>query len=291
VANPRAILLMIAAMAAFATTDAFVKLAAHSVAIGQLLFVTSIGSVLCFLPMLARARTRLFSRDLFDRAVLLRTLGEVAGSYGFLTALSLVPLATASAILQAQPLAVTLAAAVFLGEIVGWRRWVAVALGFVGVMIILRPGVEAFDPNALWMILAIVGLSLRDIGTRVLPAHVTTPFVSVWAMILLALLGALMMPSEGGWQPVDTLTWVWLGGVSVSVTAAFLTITAALRAGEISAIAPFRYTRMVFALLIAYLVFGERPDLAMWLGTLLIIGSGLYAYWRERQRNAAAQVA
>jgi drug/metabolite transporter (DMT)-like permease len=100
-----------------------------------------------------------------------------------------------------------------------------------------------------------------------------------------------MMPSEGGWQPVDTLTWVWLGGVSVSVTAAFLTITAALRAGEISAIAPFRYTRMVFALLIAYLVFGERPDLAMWLGTLLIIGSGLYAYWRERQRNAAAQVA
>ncbi len=287
-ANTRAILLMTAAMAFFALTDTFIKLSAETLQSGQILFVTSAGSAVLFLPLLYRARTSLFSGDLLQPSVVIRTAGEIVGSLGIVVSLSLIPFATVSAVLQAQPLAMTLGAALFLRETVGWRRWMAVALGLVGVLIILRPGMEAFDPNSLWMLLAIFGLTARDLGTRILPAHITTAFVSTWAMLCLALLGLVLMPFQGGWQPIGGTVWIWLVGVSVSVSFAFLTITAALRMGEVSSIAPFRYTRIIFALAIAYLVFGESIDGATWAGAALIIGSGLYAFWRERRIMATS---
>lgn len=286
-ANTRAILLMTLAMAFFAVVDTCIKLASQTLGIGQILLVSSAFSALLFLPALIRSGTPLVSRDLLDRAVVVRTLGEVAGSIGIFMALSLIPLAMASALLQAQPLAVTLGAALFLGEAVGWRRWSAVLIGFAGVIVILRPGAAEFDPNALWCLLGILGLTARDLGTRKLPARVSTAFVSFWAMIALGLLGAILTPLQTGWQPVEPLAWLWIAGIGVSVSLAFITITAALRTGEVSAIAPFRYTRMVFALIIAMAIFGERPDAATWTGTAIIIGSGLYAYWRERRVRTA----
>ena len=202
-------------------------------------------------------------------------------------ALSLVPLATASALLQAQPLAVTMAAAFFLGERVGPRRWAAVALGFVGVLMIIRPGAEVFDPNVLWTLLGIAGLSARDLGTRLLPKDISTPFVSFWALFLLSLLGLAIMPIDGAWRAIEGVAWIWLIGCSASLAVAIVVITAALRVGEVSAIAPFRYTRMVFALAIAILLLGEKPDAMTWAGTALIIGAGVYAFWRERQLASA----
>ena len=185
--------------------------------------------------------------------------------------------------LQAQPLAVTMAAALFLGEKVGPRRWAAVGRGFFGVLLILRPGADAFDANALWAVVGIIGLTARDLGTRMLPPNITTPFVSAWALLLLGILGVLITPWSGAWRAIDTITWVWLIGASAAVAVAFFAITAALRQGEVSAIAPFRYTRMVFALAIAMLFLSERPDIWTWVGTALIIGSGIYAFWREKQ--------
>lgn len=286
-ANPRAILLMITAMAFFAVCDACIKLASQSLEIGQILLTSSVGSMLLFLPVLLREPSSMALRNVVDRAVLIRTGGEVFGSLGFVVSLSLIPLSTASSIMQAQPLAVTFAAALFLRERVGWRRWSAVALGFVGVIVILRPGTGGFDPNALWMILTVAGLTARDIGTRMLPRHVTTAFVSALAMAGLAVLGFFVMLWQDGWQPVPGLTWVWIACISLTVSAAFVSITAALRLGEVSAIAPFRYTRIIFALVIAFVVFGERPDAATWIGAALIVGSGLYAFWRERRVHSA----
>ncbi len=278
---------MIASMSLFALSDAFIKLSAQSLEIGQIILLSCAGSVLLLVPLALKEKTSLLSRDLFQSAVLLRTTGEILGSLGFVLALSLIPLATASAIMQAQPLAVTMGAAVFLGEKVGLRRWGAVLVGFLGVIVILRPTGGGFDPNTLWLILAILGLSVRDLGTRLLPRRITTVFVSIWAMAGLGVLGGILMIWQGGWQPVSGSTWIWLCGISVAASLAFLSITAALRAGEISAIAPFRYTRIVFALIIAFVVFGERPDGAMWIGTGLIIASGLYTFWRERRLHAA----
>ena len=234
------------------------------------------------LLVLGKAAQPIFSSRIRHHAFVIRTAGEVLGSLGYVMALSLVPLATASAMLQAQPLAMTTAAAIFLREHVGPRRWTAVGLGFVGVLMIIRPGADDFDPNILWALLGIAGFTLRDLGTRLLPKDISTPFVSFWALFVLGLLGLAIMPVDGAWRPVDGLTWIWLVGCSVSVAVAFFVITAALRIGELSAIAPFRYTRMVFALAIAILLLGESPDATTWAGTALIVGSGIYAFWRER---------
>ncbi|MGI9393825.1 MAG: DMT family transporter [Boseongicola sp.] len=281
-ANTRAILLMTAAMAAFAISDAFINRAAETLPTGQILAITCALGFIPFLFRLRKTGERLFSANLWHHAVLVRTIGEVLGSLGYVMALSLVPLATASAMLQAQPLAVTMAAAIILGERVGPRRWAAVGLGFVGVLMIIRPGAEAFDPNVLWALLGIAGLTARDLGTRLLPKEISTPFVSFWALFLLSLLGLAIMPVDGVWRQIEGLAWFWLIGCSVSVAFAIVAITAALRIGEISAIAPFRYTRMVFALAIAILLLGESPDAMTWAGTALIVGSGIYAFWRER---------
>lgn len=282
-ANSRAIFLMIAAMAFFAVSDACIKFAARSIETGQIMLTSALCSLVFFLPLLRREATPLFSRDLFQWAMVLRTFGEVTGSIGIVVALSLIPLSTVTAVTQAQPLVMTLAAAVFLRERVGWRRWMAVGLGFLGMMVVLRPGAASFDPATLWLVVAILGLTTRDVGTRLLPPAMSTAFVSVWAMIGIGAAGAVVMMLQGGWQPMTPAVWGWSAGIGLAVALAFLTITASLRAGEISAVAPFRYSRVVFAFLFAYLVFGERPDLATWAGMGLIVCSGLYAFWRERR--------
>ena len=161
-ANTRAILLMTAAMGCFAASDAFINRVSATLPTSQILAVTSALSFLIFYVYMQRTGERLFRKDALEKPVLIRTAGEVFGSLGYVTALTLIPLATASAMLQAQPLAVTLAAAFFLGERVGPRRWAAVAIGFVGVLIIIRPTGTGFDPNVLWTILGII-LSLIHI--------------------------------------------------------------------------------------------------------------------------------
>ncbi len=287
-ANTRAILLMTAAMASFAISDAFINRASASIPTGQLLAISSAISFAVFFAVLLRNGHSLFTKEVFHRAVMIRTGGEVFGSLGYVMALTLIPLATASALLQAQPLAVTLAAAFFLGERVGVRRWTAVGIGFFGVLLIIRPGATTFDPNMLWALLGVAGLTARDLGTRMLPKTITTPFVSAWALLLLTVLGLVISPFEDPWQPIDIAVFGWLIGISLMVVLAFYCITGALRIGEISAIAPFRYTRMVFALFIAIVFLGEFPDTWTWVGILLIVGSGIYAFIRERQIQTLA---
>ena len=273
---------MVAAVAAFAVTDAFIKGITRSIPVGQALLLISLGNLVWFLPRTLLAGHRLFSRDALAPAVVIRSLGEASGSFGIVAALAVLPLATVSAIMQAQPLVVMMVAAIFLGEEVGWRRWVAVGVGFAGVLVILRPD-ASFDLNMLWPLFGVIGLTARDIGTRILPRRISADFAITWAVILLVALGAGLTLGHGAWVQVDALTWGLIAGATVAVTLAFILITEAFRTGEVSVIAPFRYTRMVFALAIAMLIFGERPDAATWLGIALIVGSGLYAFWREQR--------
>jgi len=287
-ANTRAILLMTAAMACFATSDAFINIASQTVPTGQLFTVTCALSFAAFLVVMLKNGDRLFTRMVFNKAVVIRTAGEVFGSLGYVMALTLIPLTTASAVLQVQPLVMTLAAAFFLGEKVGPRRWTAVAIGFCGVVLIIRPGTAAFDPNIVWALFGIIGLTARDLGTRMLPKTISTPFVSAWALLFLTFLGVAITPLTGAWQPIDAGNAIWVVGISIFVVFAYIFVNGALRVGEVSAIAPFRYTRMVFALMIAMLFLGERPDALTMLGIALIVGSGIYAFLRERQIARAA---
>ncbi len=289
-ANTRAILFMTAAMAAFAVTDALIKVAAGEIGAMQCLMLISLLSLAGFLPVLWSAGDRLLSSKAVSRPMLVRTAGEIVGSTGIVGGLALVPLSTVTALIQVQPLLLTAAAAMFLGERVGWRRWAAVSAGFVGMLIILRPGLAAFDPLLLLPLMGVVGLTARDIGTRLLPSEVSTAFAASWALLSLTFVGAVGTFAGDGWQAMTGAIWIAVLAAAVTVSVAYVFITLALRTGEVSAVAPFRYTRILFAMALAWLVFGERPDLAVWLGLLLIVASGLYAFWRERQTGGKKDV-
>ena len=282
--NARAILLIVLSMAGFAGVDTFVKLVSVSQGAGQILFISSAAAFFGFWGFSIWAGQPLISRLAFHPALVIRSSGEVVGSIGIVMALTLAPLSSTMALAQAQPLAVVAGAALFLGEDVGWRRWAAVGLGLVGVLIIMRPGFGAFDPNLLWVIPYIFGLATRDLASRRLPQTITSPFAVAWSMLPMTLAGAIMVPFQGGWQAVGGETALYYVAMVGFMFLALWTITSAMRIGDASAVAPFRYSRIVFALLIAYIVFDERPDLMTFLGAGLIVGSGIYTFWRERQR-------
>ena len=284
-----AILLTVIAMACFAVVDALVKLVIESQGSGQVIFISSLATFGLFWIAMWRSRERLWVTDALNPALLVRTAGEVVGSIGIVVALGLAPLSSVSALAQAQPLAVVLGAALFLKEDVGWRRWAAVVLALIGVLMILRPGFSAFDPNLLWVLFYVFGLATRDLASRRLPTRISTSFAVAWSMVPMTLAGGLMMFFQGGWRPVNVETAAWYLGMILALSAALWALTTAMRSGDVSSVAPFRYSRILFALIIAYFAFDEIPDLMTWAGVTLIVCSGLYAFWRERRLAEAGQ--
>ncbi|HHC29274.1 MAG TPA: EamA family transporter, partial [Rhodobacterales bacterium] len=164
--NLRGALLMILSMAGFAAEDAFVKTVTQTLPMGQVLIYLGAGGGLAFALLATRAGYCAWSRRFWHPMVLLRNGGEIVGTAAYVTSIALLPLSLATTLLQANPLFVTLGAIVFFGERVGWRRWIALAVGLAGVLLILRPGAESFRPEALIGILAAAALALRDLATR-----------------------------------------------------------------------------------------------------------------------------
>lgn len=284
----RGILLMTLAMAAFAVEDALIKLASAALPVGQILLMLGLGGAPAFALMARAQGHRVLTRAILAPALVARNAAEMAGTFGFVTALALIPLSTASAILQAAPLLVTAGAALFLGERVGWRRWAAVAVGFAGVLIILRPGAAGFDANALWAVLGVTGLAARDLITRRMPPAIPTPVVAASAFVAVGAVGALMLALRGGAVVPPPAALAQISGAIAIGIAAYWAIVEATRTGDASAVAPFRYTRMVFALIVAWALFAEVPDAPMLVGAALIVGSGLYTLARERRRTRPA---
>lgn len=282
--NFRGALLMVLAMAGFALEDMCIKMMAGAVPVGQIMVMLGMGGALCFGAVCVWQRRRLFPPEMLQLPLLLRNGSEALGTIGFITALTLIPLAMASAILQAAPLLVTLGAALFLGEQVGWRRWIAILVGFVGVLIIVRPGLEGFIPASGFAVIGMLGLAIRDLATRRIRAHVSSVQVSFQAFLMLVPTGMILLALAGD-TPVVLTARLW-GLVSFAVVIsliAYYMIVSAMRIGEISFVTPFRYTRIIFALAVGLSVFGEHPDRLTWAGIIIIIGAGLYTIWREQR--------
>lgn len=277
---------MVAAMALFAVEDMFLKVAAADLPVGMVIFVAGAFGAPVFVLMARTEGRRTFTRAALHPAALARNGGEMAATFAYINALAVVPLSTVSAVLQALPLAVTLGAALFLRETVGWRRWLAIAVGFGGVMVVIRPGFDGFRPEALWVLVTVAGLALRDLATRAIPRDCSSAQVSAWGLLSVALLGLLMMIPGGAVipEPVQAAT---LFGAVIFGTVGYWLVVSASRTGEVAVVAPFRYTRLVFAIAIGWGVFAETPDAPMLLGAAMIIGSGLYALARERARKRA----
>lgn len=280
---------MILAMAGFATADTFIKLAARSLSIGQIVFWTSVMAAIFFAILTLAARRPILSPLFFHPAVLIRNTAEIVGSLCIISALSLAPLSLVSAIGQANPLVVTLGAELFLGEKVGPRRWMAVIAGLAGVLIILRPDATGVSLGALLAVGSVFGLSARDLATRRVPRDASTLQLATYGFSALIPAGAVFMwlsPAGGTLTPLNTAMLI---GATAGAAVGYYAITSAMRLGDVSMVAPFRYSRLVFALVIGILLFGERPDAWTLIGAAIVIVSGIYVFARERQlaRRAA----
>ncbi|MGF1659000.1 MAG: DMT family transporter [Rubrimonas sp.] len=281
--NFRGGLLMTASMAGFALEDLFVKAAAQSLPVGQVLAMFGAAGM-AFFAALAWARGEpALPRALLSRPLLLRAAFEATGRGAYALAIALTPLSSASAILQAAPLVVTLGAAAVFGERVGWRRWLAILAGFAGVMAILRPGLAGFEAASLFAVLGMLGFAARDLATRAAPPALSNAQLGVAGFAVLIPTGAVLLAASGGAVFPDVRALGLVGGAALCGAAGYFWLTAAMRTGEVGAVTPFRYTRLVFAMALGVLVLGERPDAATLGGAALVIASGLYTLLRERR--------
>jgi drug/metabolite transporter (DMT)-like permease len=280
---------MTLAMGLFAVEDATIKALAATIPPGQIIWMLGAGGAVAFGAWLATTGQGWGNRSDWSARVLARAGAEALGSCLFVTALALIPLALASAFVQSAPLLVAAGAALFLGHRIGPRRWAAIAIGFGGVLLILRPGGDAFSPAALLALGGVACLAARDLLTRTLPASVTGPRLAAQAFAALVPAGALLQAAQG--HPLvapSPLVWGGLGACVAIGAAAYLAIVAATRAGDIAVVSSFRYTRMLFALVLAALLFGERPDAATLVGVAVVIGAGLYTLLREARLRRMA---
>ena len=282
--NFRGATLMVLAMLGFALEDMFIKLLADAMSVGQILVMLGLFGSLCYGCILSFQGRRLFSADMLTVPIALRAIGEMTGTIAFVSAIALTPISSASAILQATPLVVTLGAAVFLQEPVGWRRWSAIIVGLMGVLLIVRPGLDSFQVLSLLAVMAVFSLAMRDLATRRVPPSLSTLQLSFLGFFVIIPAGIALMLTSGS-QVVAPTGGEWLFFFCALIVGlfAYYGIVAAMRLGEVSFVTPFRYTRLIFALVIGVLVFGESPDMLTLVGAAIIVASGIYTVWRERR--------
>jgi drug/metabolite transporter (DMT)-like permease len=283
--NTRGAMLMSLAMASFACNDAIVKSMTSELTIAQIMAARGLMTTCLVFLVARRMGADLSWQTLKNRSVLLRILFELGATLTFFSALSRIEFATASSIMQSLPLAVTLGAALFFREPVGWRRWAAIVVGFVGVLLVIRPGPEGFAPAALFAVAAVFFTASRDLATRRVSAHISSLTITLYTAGANALLGALLIVPMGGWQPVSVVTFGQLAATAVLVFAGYQAVIMAMRGGEISFVAPFRYTSLIWALMIGMFVFGETLTASMLGGAAIIIASGLYTFVRENKKR------
>ncbi|MEL7026140.1 MAG: DMT family transporter, partial [Pseudomonadota bacterium] len=212
--------------------------------------------------------------------LVIRSIAEASVGALYLAALFNMPIANAVAILQVSPLAVAFGAYLFLGEPLGRRRLWAIAIGFVGVMLIVRPGLDGFNIYSLCAMAGIVALATRDLITRTMTSNLPTLTVATTGSAAVTVLaGTGMLFSD--WTPLEPASVVRLGSAVVWLMLAYFFAIAVMRIGEIGFVAPFRYTGLLAAIIAGIIVFREWPDAWMLLGSAIIVTTGLYLTYRE----------
>lgn len=282
--NARGIAAMCAAMALFVANDALVKLAAAELTAGQIMalrgaFVVVIMIVAVFFAGHVRDLHRLR-----EPVVLVRAALEATVAFVFITALARMGLAELTAIFLTAPLIMTAASAIILKEEVGWRRWAAVVVGFFGMVLIVRPSPAGIDWYAVLGVLSAAGAVARDLITRKVDPLTPSLVVSLATGASVAIAGIALSAAEP-WTAPSVATWLYLAGAAAFVAAGNYAIIVAFRIGEVSAISPFRYTVMLWALVAGVVVWGELPDGMAMIGIAIIVASGLYIIHRERIRT------
>ncbi len=282
--NLRGSLYMTASMAGFAAEDAFLKAASQSIPVGEAILIMGLIGIAVFAALAMRVGDPPVPRAMFTGTMALRSGFEITGRLFYALAIALTPISVASAILQATPLVVVLGAAVIFGETVGLKRWLLILLGFIGVLIILRPGLDGFSALSLLALVAMLGFAGRDLATRAAPPALSNAQLGVTGFIMLALSGAIITAVTGKATLPNPQTLGLIAGAAAFGIAAYAALTTAMRSGEIAVVTPFRYTRLLFAMILGVTVFGERPDAATLTGAAIIVACGVIILGQNRRR-------
>ncbi|MFN3845795.1 MAG: DMT family transporter [Paracoccaceae bacterium] len=284
--NARGAVYMMVAMAAFTLNDTAMKALTQDVPLFQAIAmrgtVTLTGLIGLAFAM-GQMRLGLAKRD--GIFIGIRSIAEIVSTVLFLAALMHMPLANLSAIMQALPLAVTLAAAFLFKETIGWRRLTAILIGFFGVLIIIRPGPDGFDIWSLMGLGSVAFVVVRDLSTRSVSRAVPSVMVAVWASA--SVTGAALIAGiSTGWQPL-TAGQIWLVLAAASaLLVGYMFSVMVMRVGDISYVAPFRYTALIWAIFLGWLAFGALPDAITLFGAGLVVATGIFTLWRERKVRA-----
>lgn len=285
-ANLAGSLWMILSMGAFAIEDVFVKATASALPIGQILVLFGVGGMIVFAAVALWNREPLFVPDVVSRPMLVRAGFEITGRLFYVLAIALIPLSAATVILQATPIVVVAGAVLVFREKVGWRRWLAILIGLAGVVVIVQPGTEGFSPLSLLAVIGMIGFAGRDLASRIAPATIGTVLLGFYGFLSVVIAGLIytLVQGEAFLVPGPWLSGLLLGAVLAGV-AAYAFLMKAMRTGEVSAVTPFRYSRLLFGIALGVFVFGEQLSFEMLVGSGLIVVSGLFILWRGQRRR------
>lgn len=280
--NGPAIAAMLIAMATLILNDTLIKLASDQLPSGQIMALR--GTFATALIAMMAWRTGAFAKlsQVAQYPIFLRVAAEIGATVTFLLALFNMPIGNVVALMQVTPLVVIAGAALFLREPVGWRRWAAALAGFVGVMLIIRPGTSAFTPWALLALVTVIFSASRDLATRRIDPATPSLLVTLMTAAAVTVTGYAMYPLQE-WQYVGGRELGLLAMAAVSMACAYHMLVLAMRSSDVSVVAPFRYTMVLWATLSGYIVWGELPDGWAIVGTTVVILAGLYSFFRERR--------
>jgi drug/metabolite transporter (DMT)-like permease len=275
---------MVLAMATFAVEDMFLKAASQHMPVGQVLVIFGIAGTIIFALIAKFNNEKLYTPEINSKPMRLRVIFETIGRLFYILALALTPLSSATAILQATPLVVVAGAALVFKEKVGWRRWTAIFIGLLGVLIVLQPGTDSFSALSILAVIGMLGLAGRDLASRAAPASLSSSILGFYGFLCVIVSGSVFSLWQGKSfiQPQLNGALYLTGAVSFGIIA-YTSLMKAMRTGEISAVTPFRYTRLVFGVMIGVLLFKETLSPAMLLGCALIVFSGLFIMWRGKK--------
>lgn len=280
-ANIRSSLFMMLGMGVFAIGDALTKYSTQTLNLGQFMFMRGILCILLLIFIASRQGVLHRWRDTLDKITVLRGFGEIGATTCYLVGLTHLSLAFVSSVYQAVPLAVTLGAVLFLGEKVGWRRWLSISIGFIGVLIIIRPGSDGMNAYAFLLLIGVCFTALRDLSTRRINMQIPTVLISTMTSVMITMTGFVMMQLDTGWvQPTQT-DLIHVSIAAVLLIIGYHCIILATRAGDMSFASPFRYTSLLWAIVLSYIVFNQAPDQNTLLGAAIVVASGCYMLYRE----------
>ena len=272
---------MTAAMGCLTFADLLIKIASQTLPIGQVMIFLGIGSVIVFWGLMRINGESIRLQPLIDPAVVLRNIGDLIAINSMCLALVYVPISTIGAVIQTVPLMVTAAAAIFLRERVGIRRTLAIMLGFLGALFIVQPGATNFDAMTSLVFVSAIGMSLRDIGTKLVRKNFSTLLLSFYSCVIFSFSGCVLLLITGGANVPDIkMTFIFLAMIALG-SLGVIFMTEAVRLGDMSIVSPFRYTRLLFSMAAGILILGEQVNVMMLFGSALTILSGLYIWRRE----------